>query len=215
MTAHPAKFSDPVLDRIAQMLASNVDYRPLVLDPFAGTGKIHELSAVRCIGVELEAEWAGMHPNNIVANALELPFPDNSFEGIISSPCYGNRLADSHNAQDGSRRHSYTHTLGRKLHPDNSGQLQWGERYKIFHDVAWTECLRVLEPGGFLIINVSNHIRNKKEQLVTEWHLSWFLDHECTIADLARVRTKRLREGASYDARVDGENVFKLQYKPA
>jgi tRNA G10 N-methylase Trm11 len=215
MTAHPAKFSDPVLDRISGMLANTVDYRPLVIDPFAGTGKVHQLSAVRCIGVEIEPEWSTMDPHNIIANALSLPFPDDTFEGLITSPCYGNRLADSHNAQDGSVRHSYTHTLGRRLHPENSGQLQWGESYREFHKLAWFESLRVLQPGAFVIVNISNHIRGGKEQLVTEWHLTWFLDHGCSVVDLARVPTKRLREGANYGARVDGENVFKLQYQPA
>lgn len=214
MTAHPAKFSDPILDRIAEMLASNVDYRPLVIDPFAGTGKVHQLSSVRCVGVELEPEWAEMHPANIVANTLQLPFADGTFEGLISSPCYGSRLADSHNARDGSVRHSYTHTLGRKLHPDNSGQLHWGDKYRAFHSAAWAECLRVLDPGAFVIVNVSNHIRGGKEQPVTEWHLSWFLEHGCRIVELARVPTKRLREGANYKARVDGENVFHLRYQP-
>lgn len=214
MTAHPAKFSDPVLDRIAQMLASNIDYRPRVIDPFAGTGKVHQLSGVRCVGVELEPEWAEMHPDNIIANALHLPFPDATFEGLITSPCYGNRLADAHNAKDGSVRHSYTHTIGRKLHPDNSGQMQWGVRYRDFHHAAWNEAIRVLRPGAFVIVNVSNHIRKGEEQLVTEWHLSWFLAHNCRAVDLASVSTKRLREGANYGARVEGENVFRLLYQP-
>lgn len=214
MTAHPSKFSDPVLDCISAMLASNVDYRPLVLDPFAGTGKVHQLSEVRCVGVEIEPEWATMHSKNIIANALQLPFPDDVFEGLITSPSYGNRLADSHDAKDGSRRHSYTHTLGRKLHPGNSGQLQWGDKYRIFHEWAWSECLRVLLPGAFVIINVSNHIRGGVEQLVTEWHLSWFLRHGCSVVDLDRVATKRLREGANFQARVEHENVFQLRYQP-
>lgn len=155
-----------------------------------------------------------MHPHNIVANTLALPFADNTFEGIISSPCYGSRLADAHDARDGSVRHSYTHTLGRKLHADNSGQMQWGRGYRSFHQYAWLECLRVLQPGAFVIVNVSNHIRGGKEQFVTEWHLSWFLDHGCSVVDLARVVTKRLREGANYQARVDHENILHLRYQP-
>lgn len=215
MAAHPSKFSDPILQQIAEMLVNDSDYRPLVLDPFAGTGKVHELSVVRCVGVEIEPEWAAMHPDNVVADTLALPFPDATFEGLITSPTYGNRMADAHDARDGSVRHSYTHTLGRKLHRNNSGQMQWGDDYRTFHDRAWTECLRVLQPGAFVIINISNHIRKFEEQYVTEWHLRWFLEHGCTVRDLARVRTKRHREGANYKARVDGENVFRLQYEYA
>lgn len=552
MSAHPAKFGDPILQRIAEMLASNVDFRPLVIDPFAGTGKVHQLSAVRCVGVEIEPEWAAMHPDTIVANALHLPFRDATFDGMITSPVYGNRLcltgdtmvltaehghipisqvragdhalthtgawqlvlwsgrtglkpvvelrgqvasrlrctadhrilvrerssaktanlrlgaerwlaagdtertywltparstkpfargaapmadrpeswwavgfwlangatymapdgsratvlfskdttladpieerlrrafgdalrpngertgcrvwcvyrkalvqwlrstfgclshsktvpgwvlglpedsrralldgwldgdgcptgrngeriggsvslglirgmqslahsvgwstgihqakvagiemvngrlcpvrdawqlkvtsrktrrthhedgldatqivsvaeagyahvydlvvdedhsfvangvivhnSDAHEACDGSVRHSYTHTLGRRLHPANSGQLQWGDAYRHFHDAAWSECLRVLRPGAFVIVNISNHIRKFEEQFVTEWHLQWFLAHGCSVVDMTRVRTKRHREGANYQARVDGENIFRLQY---
>lgn len=212
MSAHPAKFGDPILQRIAEMLVSNVDFRPLVIDPFAGTGKVHQLSAVRCVGVEIEPEWAAMHPDTIVANALHLPFRDATFDGMITSPVYGNRLSDAHEACDGSVRHSYTHTLGRRLHPANSGQLQWGDAYRHFHDAAWSECLRVLRPGAFVIVNISNHIRKFEEQFVTEWHLQWFLAHGCSVVDMTRVRTKRHREGANYQARVDGENIFRLQY---
>jgi tRNA G10 N-methylase Trm11 len=211
LTAHPAKFSDMILAHIERILPKS-DYRPLVIDPFAGTGKVHQLSGVRCIGVELEPEWAEMHPNTIVANAVQLPFRSRVFEGLVTSPCYGNRLADSHDARDGSVRHSYTHTLGRKLHPDNSGQLQWGNAYRAFHEDAWTEALRVLQDDAFLIINISNHIRGGEEQHVTEWHLNWFVTHGCTVVDIDHVPTKRLREGANHKSRVPYENVLYLRY---
>jgi hypothetical protein len=107
-------------------------------------------------------------------------------------------------------RHSYTHTIGRRLHPDNSGQLQWGQRYRELHAQAWLEALRVIRPAGFVIVNISNHIRHGVEQLVTEWHLEWFLNHGCTVVAVDRVHTKRLREGANHRARLDWENVFVL-----
>lgn len=209
MTAHPAKFSDPILDRISTLIdAMDLAGRPLVLDPFAGTGKVHYLPDVESWGVEIEPEWAHMHPRTIVANALQLPFADATFDGAITSPVYGNRASDCHDARDGSVRHTYTHTLGRRLHPDNSGTLQWGQRYKYFHAAAWTELLRAVKPEGFLILNVSNHIRNRTEQLVTEWHLQWFANHGCAVTAMEHVVTSRLREGANYQARVPWETVI-------
>jgi hypothetical protein len=164
--------------------------------------------------VEIEPEWAHMDPSNIVANALHLPFVDACFEGLITSPCYGNRAADHHHARDGSRRHSYTHTLGRSLHPDNAGILHWGDSYRMFHDRAWTECLRVLKPSADVVINISNHIRNHTEQRVVEWHLEWFIRHDCTLLELAPVETRRLREGANYKARARFEYLLHFRYLP-
>jgi hypothetical protein len=162
--------------------------------------------------VEIEPEWADMHPNTIVGNALALDFPDASFDALVTSPTYGNRLADHHEAKDGSKRYSYRHVLGRPLHPDNSGQLQWGTRYREFHEKAWTEALRVLKPDALILLNSSNHIRNGDEQYVTEFHAGWFLDHGCAMLDLDTVKTRRLRDGANRDKRALYENVMLLRF---
>lgn len=214
---HPAKFSDPVLDRIEDLL-DLYGWPTRIIDPFAGVGKVHRLSQgrdnVKTTGIEIEPEWAAQHPHTVVGDALALGFPDSSFDGLVSSPCYGNRLADHHNARDGSVRHSYTHDMGRQLHPHNAGTLQWGVAYRDFHDMAWSESLRVLEPEALIVVNVSNHIRGGKEQLVTEWHLNWFTGHDCQIVDLDCVNTSRMRYGANRDARARYENVFIVRYKP-
>lgn len=220
---HPAKFSEPVLDRIGEVF-EGYGWPRRILDPFAGTGRIHGVIddtpdwyidyVPFTVGVEIEPEWAAMHSRTIVASALTMPFPDGTFDGLCTSPCYGSRMADSHNAQDGSVRYSYTHTIGRKLHRENSGQLQWGDAYRQFHQVAWAECLRVLQPGALIVVNVSNHIRAGVEQRVTEWHLNWFLANDCQVVDLERVSTTRLRHGANRDARARYENVFVVRYMP-
>ena len=102
---HPAAFSDAILRYLA-----NSDLLPsgVLLDPFAGIGKCHRLASAdrRFIGVEIEPEWANCHPDTVVGDALALPFEDESFDGCLTSCCYGNRMADSHNAKDGSLRRS-------------------------------------------------------------------------------------------------------------
>lgn len=206
---HPAKFSDNILDKIRQMLD---EASGLLLDPFAGTGKVHQLQTpnLKTIGVELEPEWANMHPNTIVGNALHLPFADQTFDYIVTSPVYGNRMSDHHNAKDGSKRQTYKHTIGRDLHPDNSGQLQWGPRYKQFHEQAWREIKRVTKIGGTLILNTSNHIRKGQEQPVTQWHQNYFETHGWNIEDSTDLTTSRYRRGANHNLRPSTETLSQL-----
>ena len=95
---------------------------------------------------------------NSGANAIALPFRDESFDAVVTSPTYGNRFADKHNAKDGSIRRSYTHDLGRTLHAENSGSMQWGQAYRDLHVKAWAECFRVVRPGGLFVLNISDHV---------------------------------------------------------
>ena len=203
--SHPARYSAGMLpifvDIMAyELFASFVSLK--VLDPFAGTGRIHDLRdliTVETVGVELEAEWADLHADTICGNALHLPFEDHEFDVICTSPTYGNRLADSHNASDPERRRSYTHDLGRKLHDDNSGAMQWSLEYREFHLKAWAEAVRVLRPGGLFILNIKDHIRDGVQQPVSTWHaatlVSLGLDYDPELSQ--GVPTRHLRQGST------------------
>lgn len=170
--SHPARFSDNLLPIFADLL----DGYDQVLDPFAGTGKIHRLDGHQTVGVEIESEWAALHPQTTRGSALDLPFANESFDAICTSPTYGNRLADSHNASDPERRRSYTHDLGRQLSPDNSGGMQWGDEYRYFHERAWAEAVRVLKPGGRFVLNIKDHVRDGVQQPVAAWHVATLVD---------------------------------------
>jgi len=187
--------------------------KALVLDPFAGTGRVHRLSGRghKTVGCELELEWASMHRNTIQADALNLPFKDDSFDCIATSPTYGNRFADSHEAKDGSERRSYTHDLGRKLHQNNSGSLHWGDAYRDFHERAWAESLRVLRPGGTFILNISDHIRGGERMPVSAWHTRTLQSLGLSLMGQTDVATPRLRHGENSRARMDSEHVLKFE----
>ena len=210
--AHPAVFSDSILPVLASLLEPS---HMLILDPFAGVGRVHEQRDilpfnVTTVGVELEKEWADLHPETQQGNALALDFVDGTFDAIVTSPTYGNRLADNHNAKDGSVRRSYTHDLGRQLTEDNSGGMQWGPAYRDFHRAAWLEVKRVLKPNGRLVLNISDHIRQKKRQYVSSWHAETLIGMGFALADSSRVVTPRLRSGAHSTSRVSSELVLAL-----
>lgn len=211
---HPARYSRALVPVLADLLEG---VPGPVLDPFAGTGeRLEELAErlglvpmVGIVGIELEEEWARVTPHLVrVGNALDLPFEDDTFGAVVTSPTYGNRLADHHRAADASLRRSYTHDLGRPLHRDNSGVLHWGPLYRDFHRRAWAEAARVLRPGGRFLLNISDHVRNGRRQPVSAWHVAELGRLGFELVDLVTVETPRLRNGANAEARVRGEFVF-------
>lgn len=207
---HPATFSAPILELLADVTPAGWA-RPL-LDPFAGTGKIHALGG-DTFGVELEPEWAAMHPRTIQGDATALPFAPGSFACVATSPCYGNRFADSHTARDGSLRRSYTHDLraitgdpDRKLASGSAGSMHWGPKYRALHEAAWAECFRVIAADRWLIVNISDHYRAKELQGVPAWHRSAIERVGFVHVETHLVPTQRLRHGANRE-RVEHEEV--------
>jgi len=201
---HPAKYTDSLLLVFEELLKGCTK----VLDPFAGTGKIHSLP-YETIGVEIEKEWAEMHPNTIIGDATDLQFANHEFDAICTSPTYGNRMADCHNAKDGSSRNTYTHKLGRVLNDNNTGKMQWGEKYKGLHIKAWKECFRVLKEDGVFILNFKNHIRKGKEVDVFSWHVKTLIELGFSLDLVKQVETNgngfgqngKLRTGFEFIAR--------------
>lgn len=201
---HPAKYSNELLPILYLSL---VGYNK-ILDPFAGTGKLRQIRPDAYL-VEIEPEWAAMG-GAIVANTLYLPFGDGKFDAICTSPCYGNRMADSftdHQPHKKYRRNTYTHSLGRKLHKDNSGHMQWGKKYRDFHTAAWKDCIRVLRPEGRFVLNISDHIRNKTVQPVSKWHVDTLTDLGLSQIMNIDIKTPRNRFGENHSARVEYEHI--------
>lgn len=235
---HPAKYSAALMP-VLQSLVPPEEF-PLVLDPFAGTGKIHGLANLTW-GIELEPEWAEMSVRTSVGDATALPFFTGDFNAVVTSPCYGNRMADHHEAKDKckhcqglgylpgmetmttpgldrpcspcsgtglSRRNTYRHVLGRMPSEGSAAVLQWGDAYRTLHRAAWAEAWRVLLPGGRIVVNIKDHIRNHKQQYVSWWHYQALIQQGFVPHRFIWVPTPGQRDGQNGAARMDGEWVF-------
>lgn len=204
---HPAKYSAPIMEAIHRTLGAYVPTgttagEPWVLDPFAGTGRIHALQSIgyATTGVELEPEWAGMHPDTIVGDStrlLEALGERIQFDAVVTSPCYGNRMADTYDGRDGSTRHTYRIDLGRELSEGSAAGLQWGEEYRALHTAVWSQCAQFLKPGGYLLLNISDHVRNDWTQPVTMWHAHVLGRLGFDIQRWEPITTQRQRQGSS------------------
>lgn len=253
---HPAKWSQPVLDVIADMVHDESARRGgdklaalQVLDPFAGVGRARLQAALDpegdlypVVGVELQPEWGD--DGTIEGDARDLPAEwSGRFDVIATSPCYGNRFADNHQAADRCKtcggtgraagladsqhgdckvckghglswRNTYAHALRRQggdIVPGSAAVEQWGRGYRQLHAEVIMELMRVTREGGLLLVNMSNHVRDGQEQLVVEWWVNELLVRQCSIVEVRRVATRRQRNGANGDLRVDGEVVIAMR----
>lgn len=156
---------------------------------------------------ELEEEWAVQCPRPaVVSNALHLPFGSGSIRAAVSSFTYGNRMADQYAGDaKNSTRYTYRIFLGRELHPDNSGQLQWGNDYRVLHHRVLAELWRVLAAGAPFILNMSNHIRQRVEEPVVEWFVGHMTLTGWSLEKRKPIPTPRQRNGQNGELRVEHE----------
>ena len=212
---HPAKYTDCFFSTFAEMLRG----ADKVLDPFAGTGKIGKLKQFGFTGKiyanELEPEWLSENEYNCdvltFCDAEFLDYPKYYFDAICTSPTYGNRMADHHNAKDGSRRNTYTHCLGRQLDSGNTGKMQWGIEYMEKHERIYAHLATLVKPGGKFVLNVKNHIRRGVEIDVTAFHISTLEQNGFSVIDKRMVTTPSLKFGANAEKRLSGEYIILLQ----
>lgn len=236
---HPAKYSKSVMNTITREVQRLVNAGDLgewhVLDPFGGVGGIFDLHIMegdyepaeltfKITCVEIEEEWADTAKRhqrfrdkhdqvfclNFFDYAARLSVQE-TFDLVVVSPTYGNRMADHHEAKDDSKRNTYRHTLGRPLTPGSSAEMQWGPDYRMFHALANQRVFNLLRPGGYFFLNVKDHIRKGEKQPVAAWHKSIcttigftpLLSWQCAVGGN--------RHGENHEVRVDSEQIYLFQ----
>lgn len=214
---HPAKFNDPVIGAIRTMV-HEYGRDGIYLDPFGGVGGIHDALAgmndprTETWAVELEPEWAeqsALKGQTWCADFLAWePPPYRRIMGIVTSPTYGNRMADHHDAKDGSKRITYRHTLGRELSDNNSGGMQWGVEYRAFHIKAWMKAAEILPQHGVLVLNVKDHMRKGERVKVCAWHVNTLRTVGFQLLDAEPVPVKGMGYGANGQERIGHEMVY-------
>ena len=212
MIKHPATYTNSFIPKFAELLIGCDN----VLDIFGGIGKLalikeHGFTG-KVICNELEREWTETSPHNVdewhIGDAANMAWAEsNSFDAICTSPTYGNRMADHHNAKDGSKRVTYKHFLGRDLNEANTGRMQWGYKYRAKHLEIYKECVRVLKNGGLMIVNVSDHIRKGQVVNVVEWHKEALTNFGMNLIEEIKIETPRMGFGQNSKLRVKHESI--------
>ena len=226
-TGHPARFSDEIVDEFRKILQDAYPEwlgRPVLFDPFAGTGEALAALAAELDfpygGVELQPEW--INATNIVCgDATDLKvYPPPPFV-IITSPTYPNGMADSWVATDDSERNTYQWRLDRlvgkhvEMHPNNQAQYGYRGTKRGGKSKRRSNYWRVAEAAvvnwrwaDMILLNVSDfkHSNGQREPLVMDWR--WLLKENGWLQQIEiGVDTRRNRNGANADQRVEHEVI--------
>ena len=211
---HPAVMNDDILRACKNFLP---DERIKILDPFAGIGTTAEYFTEHdVVGVEIEKEWASQNKNTICGDSLvEIP-KLGKFDAIITSPCYGNRMADDFNqSKENTRKYiTYKHFLERKLTEGTTANLHFGRKNKLyeeFHKNIWKVSVDSLKDEGLFILNCKDFISNGEVMKVTKWHINTLKSFGLTHVKTVKVKSKGMRFGANYNLRLDYEYVVCLK----
>lgn len=209
---HPATMGPHILDVCKKYLP---EPGSRVLDPFAGIGTTAALlPEYDVVGVEIEGEWALQHPSTICGDSLLVVPTLGSFDCVLTSPTYGNRMADDFEAKEKSSRITYRHKLGRKLSENTTSNLHFGRKnakYETLHESIWGVCVDALRKDGVFILNCKDFIANGEVREVTKWHKETLEKLGLTCIAEEKVESRGMRFGANRDKRLEFEWVLAMR----
>lgn len=219
---HPAKYSPEILQELLYIADEYVPNEGHILDPFAGVGLIHKLrdmgdeslpdpKTFNTVAIEIEPEWAiqAQHLGETWCGDFFAYDPGEfRYDAVFTSPTYGNRMADHHEAKDDTKRITYRHKLDRLPTHGSSAVLQWGNEYKFFHIKAWKKVRRFLKPGGIFALNIKNHVRKGEIVPVTDWHRRTLRALKFEFSHEVQIHAPGMRFGENHQARVEHESIL-------
>lgn len=212
---HPAKFSKQLIPHIAEMIPEDCYY---ICDPMAGVGQLLLLHEHYPRGDfifdfnELESEWVNqipkVHPTRSIhcMDAKDYKLADD-IDIIITSPPYGNRMADffMSETRPESMKGRYAGDLGRRLTEGSVASQKFGDRYRSNISHIYGNIFDQMRSGSYFLLNVSNFIRNHKEENVIGFYLNLFSEY-FHLEEFRKVKTPRNRgHGANANLRVEHE----------
>lgn len=180
--AAPTVLLDPFggrggVHRIAAAVHTDADHRP---------------HPTRSVAVEIEPEWSAadldaeaavaaqqgrIEPVSVVGDSRTLDDLEDVTSHpptvVVTSPCYGNRMADTYLPADSdkSRRYTYTVALGRRPSEGSAAAMQWGPHYVGLHAQVWQAVTRAVAPRAFLVLNVKDH--DRRASTMSSWQLQF------------------------------------------
>lgn len=215
----------------------------ILVDPFAGVGAgiLERTRRTDWWGIEIEPEWAAVNDWVHQGDALDPSAYPDEVGAVVTSVVYGNRFSDQYLGpvcracdgtgktkagarrvrcdvcqgvgRDGRGRYSYAISLGRKVSAGSSAGLQWGPKYRAFHDRWFRTLTDVVEPGPRrLILNVSDHYRARQRQYVCAWWLAAAHRWGFRMVEAWPADTARMAHGRNAEKRAEREMVFVFDY---
>lgn len=217
---HPARFSNEIIQWFREN--PHFDAFTHAHDPFAGTGErlgaLADELGFTFSGTEIE-ECFIVDPRVRAGNSvLRASYPIGPFT-IVTSPVYANGMTDNHKPQDGSRRRTYrvakiaiTGDPEAELLPDNMGAHGYrsgGKARRRYWDIANAVVAQWIPAGCTrAFVNVSDFIMaGRVIEHGQEWH-ECLSDNGFRVIGIDDVSTRRMRDGANRDARVEAEWII-------
>ena len=207
---HPAKFSKELLPVLASYCYGDI------LDIMGGTGRAGLLKNfnknIKSVTInELEREWAEQAYDNNVDTVITGDARNLSgwYDCIVTSPPYGNRMADNFKAgKPDSRRKRYVGDLGRQVSKGSVCCKHFGKGYEEEMTLILDAVISNIVFDRF-ILNISNFIRNFKEVDVVSWYKQYFMTKSFVLVAEEKVVTRRQKGvGANTHLRVPSESIL-------
>lgn len=210
---HPAPFSEPIIEALADLIPEHVPPGWIVHDPFAGEGKrlgaLCDRLGYKFSGSDLEP-WLDADPRVDVGDSTRFnsyPFWTGRPFSVVTSPTYNNGLNDHFKPGDTSRRLTYRVAAGRELHPHNTGRYS-GRGSKAAEAAYWEltkQCVK--HWPSVALVNVKDSVRaGEVYPLVVHW--ADLLEGVGYTVDQHMVECPGWRFGANSAARADSESIL-------